>query len=38
MTKLVAIRTIEHATRRALTILGDDGVEQAIEDILGLKR
>jgi hypothetical protein len=24
--------------RRALTILGDDGVERAIEDILGLKR
>ncbi len=38
MTKLVAIRTIEHATRRALTIPGDDGVEQAIGDILGLKR
>ena len=38
MTKLVAIRTIEHAARRALTILGDDGVERAIEDILGLKR
>ncbi len=38
MTKLVAIRTIEHAVRRALAILGDDGVEQAIEDILGLKR
>lgn len=38
MTKLVAIRTIEHAARRALTILGDDGVEQAIGEILGLKR
>jgi hypothetical protein len=38
MTKLVAIRTIEHATRRALTILGDDGVERAIEETLGLKR
>ena len=38
MTKLVAIRTIEHAARRALTILGDNGVEQAISDILGLKR
>ncbi len=38
MTKLVAIRTIEHAARRALAILGDDGVEQAIDDILGLKR
>ena len=38
MTKLVAIRSIEHAARRALTILGDDGVERAIEDVLGLKR
>lgn len=38
MTKLVAIRSIEHAARRALAILGDDGVERAIEDILGLKR
>jgi hypothetical protein len=38
MTKLVAIRTIEHDARRALAILGDDGVEQAIEEILGLKR
>ncbi len=38
MTKLVAIRSIEHAARRALAILGDDGVERAIEDVLGLKR
>ena len=38
MTKLVAIRTIEHAARRALTILGDAGVEQAIVDVLGIKR
>ena len=38
MTKLVAIRSIEHAARRALTILGDEGVEQAIEETLGLKR
>lgn len=38
MTKLVAIRTIEHAARRAMTILGDTGVEQAIEDVLGIKR
>ena len=38
MTKLVAIRTIEHATRRALAILGDGGVERAIEDVLGLRR
>jgi Phage regulatory protein CII (CP76) len=38
MTKLVAIRTIEHGARRALAILGDDGVERAIEETLGLKR
>lgn len=38
MTKLVAIRTIEHAARRALTILGDEGVERAIEEVLGVKR
>jgi len=38
MTKLVAIRSIEHAARRALVILGDDGVERAIADVLGLKR
>jgi hypothetical protein len=38
MTKLVAIRSIEHGARRALTILGDDGAERAIKEVLGLKR
>lgn len=38
ITKLVAIRTIEHATRRALAILGDGGVKRAIADVLGLRR
>lgn len=38
MTKLVALRTIEHGARRALSILGDDGAESAIEELLGLRR
>ncbi len=38
MTKLVALRSIEHGARRAIAILGDQGVEGAIESHLGLRR
>lgn len=38
MTKLVALRSIEHGARRAIAILGDEGVEGAIEGHLGLRR
>ena len=38
MTKLMPLYTVEHGIRRAFAALGDTGVEQAIEDHLGLKR
>ena len=38
MTKLVAVRTIEHGLRRALGILEDEGATKAIQDVLSLKR
>ncbi|MDA7430005.1 hypothetical protein PGB28_16185 [Primorskyibacter aestuariivivens] len=38
MTKLMPLYTIEHGIRRAFALLGDAGVEQAIEEYLGLKR
>jgi len=38
MTKLVPLRSLEHAIRRVFLLLGDCGVEAAIEDRLGLAR
>ena len=38
MTKLVPLRTIEHGLRRALATLGERGSQQAIHDVLGIKR
>ena len=38
MTKLMPLYTIEHGIRRAFALLGDEGVEQAIEDHLGITR
>lgn len=38
MTKLMPLYTIEHSIRRAFSLLGDTGVEQAIEEHLGLRR
>jgi hypothetical protein len=38
MTKLVALRSIEHGVRRAISILGDEGVTEAIKDLLGVRR
>ena len=38
MTKLVLLRSIEHGLRRALGTLGDEGAQQAIQDVLGVKR
>lgn len=38
MTKLVPLGSIEHAIRRVLEILGDAGVESAIQEELGFRR
>ncbi len=38
MTKFVKLHSIEHGIRQAFTILGDRGVEDVLEDLLGLKR
>ncbi len=38
MTKLVPLRSIEHGVRRAIAILGEDGVKAAIENLLGVSR
>lgn len=38
MTKLVPLRTIEHALRRALATLGEKRAQQTIQDVLGLTR
>ncbi len=38
MTKLVPLRTIEHGLRRALAVLGAEGAQNAIQDLLELRR
>ncbi len=38
MTKLLPLQTVEHGLRRAISLLGDRGVEQAIKSELGLER
>ncbi len=38
MTKIAPLHSIEHGIRQALAILGDRGVEAALQEVLGLKR
>lgn len=38
MTKLARLGSVEHGIRQALKILGDAGTEEALENVLGLRR
>ncbi|MDP6706588.1 MAG: hypothetical protein QF893_09620 [Alphaproteobacteria bacterium] len=38
MTKLIPLRSIEHGVRRALALLGESGIREAIEKGAGVKR
>jgi hypothetical protein len=38
LTKLARLGSVEHGIRQALKILGDDGAEDALERVLGVRR